>query len=356
VAAVAMNRMNRTEFFDKLSGLDEQRLKTALWNVYWRSAAPVRERIEAELQPTPAGPARRTAAAPVNPNTVRDEVIQFVTLARSGSYMAGDRLVAPRQRTQWRTEFSRLVDDARKALRAPEPDPAADALEQLIGLARETKDHDYFRSDDPMEAARFVLSDAAGLLWGHRRDRHGFETFAASAAPQLIRWESRYGWTRRGFGRIPEKETTLAVVLNGMLTVTDMWVTFARHYLDALDHTPVASDNRTYAWTSTDYTRQRRTDDLADWHTMLLARLPDTDAEPLLDKLVRHRALGGPELIFLQARLAHQRGDTTTAGTLITAALGKLPGHQEMLDFATEIDAPLPTRAKETLNDRSRWR
>ena len=73
---------------------------------------------------------------------------------------------------------------------------------------------------------------------------------------------------------------------------------------------------------------------------MLLARLPDTDAEPLLDKLVRHRALGGPELIFLQARLAHQRGDTTTAGTLITAALGKLPGHQEMLDFATEIDAP----------------
>jgi hypothetical protein len=29
-----MNRMNRTEFFDKMSGLDEQRLKTALWNLY----------------------------------------------------------------------------------------------------------------------------------------------------------------------------------------------------------------------------------------------------------------------------------------------------------------------------------
>ena len=148
-AAVVMNRMNRTEFFDKLSGLDEQRLKTALCNVHWRSAAPVRERIEAELQPTPAGLARRPAAAPVNPNTMRDEVIQFVTLARSGSYMAGDRRVTPRQRTQWRTEFSRLVDDVRKALRAPEPDPAADALEQLIGLARATKDYDYFRSDAP---------------------------------------------------------------------------------------------------------------------------------------------------------------------------------------------------------------
>lgn len=43
IAAVPMNRMNRTEFFDKLSGLDEQRLKTALWNLYWRGTVPVRE-------------------------------------------------------------------------------------------------------------------------------------------------------------------------------------------------------------------------------------------------------------------------------------------------------------------------
>ena len=145
-------------------------------------------------------------------------------------------------------------------------------------------------------------------------------------------------------------------MLSGMLTVTDMWVAFARHYLEALDRTPVSSENRTYAWTSCDYTRQRRTDDLAEWHRMLLARLPDTDAEPLLDKLVHHRALGGPELVFLQARLAHQRGDTTTAGTLVAAALGKRPGDQELLAFATEINAPLPARASETLNERARRR
>lgn len=351
-----MNRMNRTEFFDKLSGLDEQRLKTALWNLYWRGAAPLRERIETELQPSPAGQPRRPAAAPVDPNTVQDDVIRFVTLARSGAYMAGDRRVSPRQRTQWRTEFARLATDARKALRAPKPDPAADALEQLIGLARETKDYDYFRSDDPMEAARFVLSDAAGLLWGHRRERHGFEAFAVSAAPQLVRWESRYGWTRRGFGQIPQKETSLATVLNGMLTVTDMWVTFAKHYLNALDHTPRNADTRGRSWNSSDYARQKRTEDLAEWHNILLARLADTEAEDLLDQLVRHRALGGPELDFLQARLAHQRGDTATAGTLITAALGRLPGHQEMLDFAVTIDAPLPLRAREILKERSRRR
>jgi hypothetical protein len=176
MAAVPMNRMNRTEFFDKLSGLDEQRLKTALWNLYWRGTAPMRERIEVELQSTPIGQPRRPAAAPADPAMVRDEVIQFVTLARSGAYMGGDRRVSPRQRTQWRTEFARLATDAREALRAPEPDPAADALEQLIGLARGTKDHDYFRSDDPMEAARFVCRtqpaccrDTAGTGTGSKR-------------------------------------------------------------------------------------------------------------------------------------------------------------------------------------------
>ena len=53
-----------------------------------------------------------------------------------------------------------------QGLRAPDPAPASEALEQLIDLARETKNLDYIRSEDPMEAARFVLSDAAALLGG----------------------------------------------------------------------------------------------------------------------------------------------------------------------------------------------
>ena len=41
-----MNRMDREEFFGKLAGLDEERLKKALWNLCWRGNATLRERIE----------------------------------------------------------------------------------------------------------------------------------------------------------------------------------------------------------------------------------------------------------------------------------------------------------------------
>jgi len=49
------------------------------------------------------------------------------------------------------------------------------------------------------------------------RDRHGFAVFAERAAPQLIRWESRWGWTRHGDDKVSEKETSLASVLARML-------------------------------------------------------------------------------------------------------------------------------------------
>lgn len=44
---------------------------------------------------------QRTAAA-VDPQAVLAEVRQFVELARTGSYIAGDRRVRPKERTQWR--------------------------------------------------------------------------------------------------------------------------------------------------------------------------------------------------------------------------------------------------------------
>ena len=56
----------------------------------------------------------------------------------------------------------------------------------------------YFHSEDPVEAAKFVVSHAASALWQTVLDRHGFTAFAERATPQLIRWESGYGWTRRG--------------------------------------------------------------------------------------------------------------------------------------------------------------
>jgi len=247
-----------------------------------------------------------------------------------------------------------LATQARQALRAPDPEPAAEALEQLIDLACETRDYDYFRSDDPMESARFVVSDAAGLLWGHRRDRYGFAAFAAPAAAQLVRWESQYGWTRRGYGPISQKETSLAAVLNGMITVPDAWVAFAGHYLDALDATATGDNARDRPWRSGDHVRDQRTADLAEWHTILLQRLADSEAEELLDRLAEHRALGGPELDFYRARLAHQRGNAVTADAFMAAALDRLPGHQQMLDFAVTTNAALPKHAQKILTQRSR--
>lgn len=58
--------MNRDEFFAKLSPLGEDGLRKVLRNVYWRSPAALRERIEAELDPG-ASCAMRTPARPSRP-------------------------------------------------------------------------------------------------------------------------------------------------------------------------------------------------------------------------------------------------------------------------------------------------
>lgn len=87
IAGVAAKRMNREQFFRAASGLDEDRLRKALWNLYWRGTANMRERIEAEL--ASAGRARpaRKIKPPADPDIVGWEVDEFVSLARSGAYL-----------------------------------------------------------------------------------------------------------------------------------------------------------------------------------------------------------------------------------------------------------------------------
>jgi hypothetical protein len=105
--------MNREQFFGRLAGLDEQRLQKALWTLYWRGSAAVRARIEAELDAVEHGARPRPAAEPpVDPQWVRQDVAEFVALARSGAYLAGDRRVSPKERTRWRFTFQRLSTDA----------------------------------------------------------------------------------------------------------------------------------------------------------------------------------------------------------------------------------------------------
>ena len=351
--------MNRDEFFAKLADLDEDRIKKALWNLYWRGPAQLRERIESELDPAQNAVRKRAAAAPPDPDTVLWEVRDFAELARAGAYIAGDRRVSPKERTRWRLTFRRLAADALAALCREDSGPAEEAVALLIDLACETKRFDYFRSEDPMEAAQFVVSDAAATLWEFVRERHGFARFATVAATQLPRWESAYGWSRSGWGKLADKEVSLASVLARTLRAPDAWTAFADCYLDALDQIARAEAVRPASWPSysypdSDYRRSDRTRDLAEWHSLLLERLAGSEAEDRLDRLAGHPALGGPELTFVQARLAQLRGDTNAARTLTEACLGRLPGHEGFADFAIQIEAELPASTRDKLTERAR--
>jgi hypothetical protein len=135
-----------------------------------------------------------------------------------------------------------------------------------------------------------------------------------------------------------------------MLTVPDQWATFADHYLNALDH---AATSPGHLRRSADFEREQRSASLAEWHRLLLDKLIGSDAEDRLDRLTHHPTLGGPELDFLRAQLARRRGDLDTARSAVAVGLQRLPGHQEMIDFAVELGAPLPTRAKEIVKQRS---
>lgn len=331
--------MSREQFFAATTGLNRDQLRQVLWQLYWRGPAPVRARIETGLRPEDGRPGTPVAQTAVDPGAVLADVKDFVALARAGAYLAGNRRVSPKERTRWRFTFRRLVTDARQSLRTDGTATGTAGMTALIDLACDTRDMDYFRSDDPVEAAGLVVSDEVALLWTRVREESGFAAFAQLAAAQLIRWESPYGWTRRGNGRTADKERPLADVVAGMLPVSDAWVTFAVCYLEALDgvHAGVRP--------SAQRARRERAESLARWHRLLLDRLVDTEGDALLDRLASHPALGGPELTFVQARLARWRGETDNARRLVREALRTLPGHSELLAFAAEIGAATCARS-----------
>lgn len=348
VRPMSAHRMNRDEFHAKLASCDADQLSKILWTLYWRGSAPMRERIEAQLDPDAHAGQQRRKVEPPNAAAVHGEVREFVGLARSGAYLAGDRRVSPKERTRWRFTFRRLAADAQAALAGDGADAAAAAMELLVDLACESQGYDRFRSDDPMQAAGFVVSDAVAALWHAIRDRHGFTTFVERAAPQLLRWETGHGWTRYGWGSVAEKETSLAKVLEEILLVPDHWRAIATRYLEALDEaadrTPGTPRHRSRV---TGRDREARARALADWHTLLVDRIVGSEDEDLLDRLVGHPALAGPELTFLQAQLAHRRGDDETARKLVHDSLEGLPGHPDFHDLARRIGAPLPPRAQQ---------
>jgi len=352
-----VNRMNRDEFYTAMAPNDDARLRKILWTLYWRGNAQLRERIEGELR-SPEQPKVKPRKGLPDPGTVLAEVTTFVKLAKDGAYMYGDRRVHRTERSRWRLTFRRLVGDALAALQDDDPGPAQQAVAEMVDLACEMKRYDYFHSDDPVEAAKFVVSDAVAVLWEsvHRHD--GFAAFARRVPEQLIRWEADYGWTRRGYGQVPEKETALGVPLARLLATPDMWRTFAGSYLEALDAAGRADPRRPRSvygsFDETRYRRHERAKDLAAWHGMLVDRFAGTPEDELLDRLVESPALAGPELAFLRARIAEGRGAVGQAATLVTECLKELPGHQGYLDFAVQVGAELPPRARKLLSERVR--
>jgi hypothetical protein len=340
--------MNREQFFAALSGFDEDGLRKLVWTLYWRGSAPVRQRIEALLDPAEQCPTGTRGRQPVDAETLLDEVRDFVGLARSGAYMAGDRRVSGKERSRWRMTFRRLAKAAQDALHTDAYRAGAAALELMIDLAGETGRYDYFHSEDPIQAAGFVVSEAVTALWSTVRDRDGFAAFTIVAAGQLIRWEAPYGWTRRGDGSIADKENSLAEVLAGMLTAPDHWDSFAAAYLEALDQLPETVAARTQpAGGRIDRIRTDRARALVQWHGMLLDRLAGSESEHLLDRLVEHPALAGSERDFIAAQLATRRGEQDRARELIYGCLEALPGHAGFWQFAHQIQAPLPALARD---------
>src|SRR6266568_5010697 len=262
------------------------------------------------------------------------------------------------ERSKWRHTFRRLAADALAALTASDPVPAQRAVAKIVDLACDMKRYDYFHSDDPVEAAKFVVPEAVAALWESVLRHGGFAALAGRAPEQLIRWEADYGWTRRGYGQVAEKEVPLAVPLARLLATPDMWRTFAESYLEALEVAGRADPKRPRTVYGTfdeiSYRRKERADDLAAWHEMLLDRFAGTPEDELLDRLAASPALAGPELNFLRARIAERRGDISQAATLITKCLKKMPGHQAYLDFAVKVGAELPARAGEIAAERAR--
>ena len=341
---MAQQRMNRDEFFTKMAALDESALRTALWTLYWRGAQPVRERIEAILDPQTAKATKARAALPPDAQQVLSEVQFFTSIALDGGYIGGTRLVSPKERSNWRITFRRLVSESLDALRGDAPDTAAAAVTLMIDLACQCRVYDYFRSEDPVQAARFVVSDAVEMLWLKMREMHGATGFLETAVAQLVRWESAYGWTRRGDGSVAEKETKLAIVLSRLLTVPDLWATAARFYLAELDKLaapPVSGkrSRRSYDGWSRSYVLSERTLNLRDWNRMLLERLDGSDESALLDRLVVHPALGGVELTMLQVTRATQRRDFAKARRLIADGAEWLRGQEGYEAIADEIAA-----------------
>jgi len=94
---------------------------------------------------------------------------------------------------------------------------------------------------------------------------------------------------------------------------------------------------------------------VSDEVTLLWSRVQDRLGFGVLARSAAPQpAIGGPDLTYFRARLAHRRGEQAAARRLVSDALERLAGHQGYLGFANEIGAPVPAHAEAA--DHSRFR
>jgi len=331
------HRMDREAFFQALAGKSEGELRVLLWNLYWRGSAPLRERIEEALNPAEAV-RKQQRQEERDGDSVLVEVKDFCALARSGAYMAGNRAVSRSERSAWRFTFKRLLEDGAALLRQQDLEAGTAALEAMLDLACEIKRYDYFHSEDPIQAANILVSEKVDYLWRALLEQDGFPAFTRKAAPQLIRWEQAYGWTRFGSSALADKEKKLADVLVPLLPGVDAWEAFGRAYLDALDTFLKPGRPRNNQLERLDATGcSVRARNLLDWHQRLFERLHGSGSDDLLERIFRHGAVHGPESWFLHARLEQAHGRLDAARALLRQCLAQCPGSKTFQAFAQEI-------------------
>jgi len=271
-------RMDRTQFFQKVGALREPELQKVLWDLYWRGKGELKRRIEALLDPARPEPAAKSSPD-LDGEGILGAIQRFTGLVVAGAYMGGTREVSRQERSKWRVTFRNHVEDAALLLKQGDLEHGAPALESLIDVLCQMHDYEYVHSQDPVQAAGIVVSDRVDLLWRTILEAQGFQAFTRTAARQLLQWERAYGWTRFG-ASVAEKERSLATVLAGMLHGADSWTHCADAYLAALDRLLEArqraasgakkSSSSVWDWT---WQCERRSKDLAAWHDELLTWL-----------------------------------------------------------------------------------
>ncbi len=335
-------RLSKEEFGQLLAGRDGEELKKVLWELYCRGSAELRRKIEIVAVPREKRPAK-AGPPPVDGADHLASVRELVRLARAGAYMGGSRDVSRGERAGWKASFRERLDDSGRLLTQGDVEHGAEAMDALLCLALDCRDTYSFRTEDPIGALRIVVSDLVDLLWRSTLTVSGFPALVARAPRDLMRWESLYGWTRWGNGRIAQKERTLADVLAALLPGHDAWVAMADGWLGVFAgvERERTSRDRLLGRAASSYVPHSLSE-FDRWHDLLYQRLRGSEAT---DRLVRLAAIPSRptwDLWLLRVRLARDAGRIEQAQRLALDGLKEWPGSQELLAIAREVGAPVP--------------